>query len=229
MRRTRMALLSALVVTFALIGGGMAEARHSWNGYKWATKDRVVDLYIDFTSVRGAWTSVTGQVVEDWDISERLELDTRPVGQPGAVTVRNANYGPTGWLGVTMVNLDARQRITAARVLLNDWYWRNGFLEGLEDRRQVLCHELGHGFGLDHRVGPSCLNNSAGTLGDYVSPDTHDYEQLDQIYSRVDGYDSGTLGGSSGNTRRARAAQSWVVVHAYPAPDHRPHTTRSQR
>lgn len=219
-RRTRIGLLSALVAMLTLVGGGMAEASNSWNGYKWATADGVVDLRADVSDVQGEWAQVTGAVIADWDNSARINLNTSPDGKQGVVTVRSDDYGATGWLGIAMVSLEGG-RITSGRVLLNDWYWSRGLVEGLPPRQHVLCQEMGHTFGLDHQSqsGRSCMNDHPSELGRWVRPNAHDYEQLDAIYRHPDGYDSGTLEAGSGNPRRARAAHNWMAVHAFPAPD----------
>lgn len=219
MRRTRMTLLSVLLVVFALVGGGIAEANHWWNGYKWATTDGVVDLYTDLSYVKGDWARVTLPVLVDWDRSPRVALGTSPTGRQGVVAIESGNYGASGWLGVAIVKLDSRQRIVDARVRLNDWYWATGRVQGLAARQHVLCQEFGHVLGLDHWLGQSCMNDDPGALGDWVRPARHDYDQLEQIYRGVDDYDSGTLGGTSNPARRARAAQNWRVVHVYPAPE----------
>ncbi|MDQ3932282.1 MAG: hypothetical protein M3252_05530 [Actinomycetota bacterium] len=220
MRFTRMGLIAALVTTLTLMGGSLAEASHWWNGYKWATTDGVVDLYADVSQVQGEWARATGEVIRDWDNAARVEIDTSPAGKQGMVTVRSASYGPNGWLGVAMVSLEGR-RIIGGRVLLNEWYWSNGFVTAPQARQHVFCQEVGHVFGLDHQDAQSCMNDSPSELGRWLHPNAHDYEQLDAIYRQTDGYNSGTLGGSSRNPQRARAAQNWVVVHSYPAPDHR--------
>ncbi len=233
MRRTRIALISALLVVFALTGGGMAQADHAWNDYRWATRDRVVDLYANLSYLRGAWTWVAPPVLSDWDRSERVALGTTPEGKQGVVTVESGDYGASGWLGVAMVRLDSRHRIVAGRVRLNEWYWATGRVRGLRARQHVLCQEFGHVLGLDHVLTASCMNNDPTSVGSWVSPNAHDYDQLEQIYSQPDGYDSGTLAGSSGAASPARAAfnrptypwvsmaplaHNWTVVHVYPAP-----------
>ncbi|MDP8928988.1 MAG: hypothetical protein M3O70_10565 [Actinomycetota bacterium] len=114
MRPTRMRLLAGLVATFTLLGGGLAQANHWWNGYKWATSDDVLDLYADVSDVRGEWARVTGEVITDWDNAARIEIDTSPAGKQGVVTVESASYGPNGWLGVAMVSLQ-RGRIISGR------------------------------------------------------------------------------------------------------------------
>ncbi len=218
MRGIRTGLMSALLVIFVLVGGGVAEADHWWNGYKWATTDGVVDLYADISDVKGEWARVAVPVLVDWDRSPRVALGTSPIGRQGVVTIESGNYGASGWLGVAVVKLDSRRRIVDATVRLNEWYWANGWVQGLAARQHVLCQEFGHVLGLDHRPGRSCMNDDLSVLGDWVRPSFHDYDQLDQIYSKVDGYDSGTLGGSSNPASRARAAQKWRVLHVYPAP-----------
>ncbi len=237
MRRTRTALLSALLVVFALVGGGMAEAKHAWNDYRWATRDREVNLYVDRASLRGQWNWVAPPVLADWDRSERVALGTTPEGKQGVVTVESGDYGASGWLGVAMVRLDSQHRIVAGRVRLNEWYWATGRVRGLRARQQVLCQEFGHVLGLDHQLTDSCMNDDPTSLGSWVSPNAHDYEQLEQLYRAPDGYDSGTLAGSSGAASPARAAnaptrrgislappaRNWTVVHTYPAPGERAH------
>ncbi len=220
-RRTQTGLLSALLVIFALVGGGVAQADHAW--YHWATTDGVVELYADVSAVKGDWVAITGPVLESWNQPppgqpDHVVLTTSPSGSQGMMTVRSGNYGATGWLGIAEVKLDRNLRIVEGRVSLNDWYWRRGAVADSLSRRHVYCQEVGHILGLEHqyRPGDSCMNDEA-QLGQFVQPNSHDFQQLASLYSQRDGYNSGTLGGSASRASRARA-ENWVVVHAFPAP-----------
>lgn len=229
MERTRTSLLSALVVGFALVGGGMAEAKHTWAKHRWATKDGVVDVYADVSDVEGDWTAATAEVLEDWDRSEQIELDRDPAGKQGVLTVSSGTYGPTGWLGVAMIKFDPNQRIAAGRVELNEWYWTIGLVDGQPGRHQVYCQEVGHIFGLGHQSDDSCMNDELSLLGGWRHPNDHDYEQLATIYSVPDGYDSGTSPSTSSSysarscDQQCARSHHWVVVHVFEAPDHRAH------
>ena len=68
----------------------------------------------------------------------------------------------------------------------------------------MICQEIAHDFGLDHQD-ENFSNPNLGTCMDYTSdpegppsnehPNQHDYDQLESIYSHLDGGGGGGGGG----------------------------------
>ena len=106
----------------------------------------------------------------------------------GRVEVCTENYGDSGWLGVTAFRFKDKH-IKSAIVAVNDFYFGNPNIPELDEpyaRRFVMCHELGHALGLDHRSGRSCVNDHVRISRATSDPDRHDYDQLERIYNHED-------------------------------------------
>jgi hypothetical protein len=183
-----------------------AEAEHSWNGYHWARTANPFTLLLG-DNLNETWspylrdvsTRVPTGVSIDWSKSD--VLDTMVVSgksgnakrcQPtrGRNEICNASYGDTGWFGQAALWLNG-QHITQATVKLNDYYFDDDFYDDENFRRRVLCQEVGHTLGLDHQVEAgalSCMNEDGGAISDpnYISPNAHDFEQLEIIYEHLD-------------------------------------------
>ena len=137
------------------------------------------------------WNQALDRAANEWSRSRVLNLNVVPGGtspqacrpDSGRVEVCSANYGETGWLGITGFFFRDRH-IKAAVVGLNDYYFDTPAF-GLDDpkhRLSVTCHELGHSIGLAHRSGNSCM-----VVKDFpTDPDDHDYRQLEEIYEHED-------------------------------------------
>ncbi|MEU0880420.1 hypothetical protein ABZ345_17600 [Lentzea sp. NPDC005914] len=90
----------------------------------------------------------------------------------------NYTYGQNGWRGLAQINL-AGGHIAWGTTKVNDSYsWTSAA------RRHVMCQEVGHDFGLDHQFtnAGSCMDYAGINDPGYVSPNTHDYNQLASIY-----------------------------------------------
>ena len=62
----------------------------------------------------------------------------------------NGDYNKTGWRGINELTY-VNGLITSSRARMNDFYLINNKPDDDPDRAQyVMCHELGHGFGLLH-------------------------------------------------------------------------------
>jgi hypothetical protein len=191
------AMVVAGTLSLVLAMGAPARANHAWSTYHWGRTANPFTLTV-IDSVTGVWDSLLPQVTSDWASSSVLNLSTtggatdlvtRLLCQPnaGRVVVCNANYGPNLWFGLATVWLTGGH-ISQATTQVNDYYFTGSYGNNTA-RRHVLCQEVGHDFGLDHQhVADSCMedNNSRLNLPGAVSPNSHDYQQLQTIYAHLD-------------------------------------------
>lgn len=191
------ASLLALSVASALTPMG-ASADHAWGNYHWARSRNPFTLGLG-DNVSSNWDSYLRVASSDWSVSD--VLDTNVVaGQStvrqcraatGRIEVCNSTYGRTGWLGVASISISG-SHITSANVRLNDTYFNTAQYNTSAWRQLVTCQEVGHTFGLDHQD-ENMANPNLGTCMDYTNspasnqhPNSHDYEELDIIYSHLD-------------------------------------------
>jgi hypothetical protein len=196
-------LVVALVVGAVFgAGRGPASADHGWRDYHWPhsgaeARVRIVD------SVTNEWNATLNQAVDRWNRSVVLrgvidagDLSGRRSCTPARRTVRVCNdaYGTSGdWnrvVGLTTIRADAAGHILEAKVQFNESYLDSNspdfrYLNDPTAWREVVCHELGHAFGLDHNSGNgSCLRAVIAPGGFFPTPNGHDYEQLEINYHR---------------------------------------------
>jgi hypothetical protein len=144
------------------------------------------------------WSDEFAQAVSDWDNGDpdALTLTTETMGydtvcdfEDGIMKVCNLDYGETGWKGLNEYMVDANDIIANSRAKMNEYY-----LAGVEgpERQYVMCHEIGHGFGLAH-TDESFVNANLGNCLDYTNrftdeqilPGTINYERLKDKYGTV--------------------------------------------
>ncbi len=161
-----------------------------------------------------AWETALSGASADWTASRVLDSPVvvgatagrkcRPTS--GRVEVCNAAYGNNGWLGLASV-WSSGGHIVQATVKLNDTYFNTSSYNTPAWRRSVTCQEVGHTFGLDHQSEDPEVN--MGTCMDYhkvpnLSPNQHDYEQLETIYGHLDA--TTTLAASTAASGRGSSA-----------------------
>ena len=184
--------------------GGVADAAHSWGPpYHWARTANPFTLKL-IDSVSSIWDPYLVGASNDWSQSSVLTTTIVTGGSgsvknclptSGRVRVCNAKYGFNGWLGIAQIWITGSEHITQGVVKLNDTYFNTATYNTPAWRRLVLCQEIGHPFGLDHQD-TSFSNPNLGSCMDYTSdpdgppsnehPNTHDYDQLDTIYTHLD-------------------------------------------
>lgn len=201
-----------LLVTLA----NPANADHSWGTYHWArTTNYFVLQVVDSTTP--AWDENLYEALSRWSQASVLAATVTSADDAnnvrkrcamvrGQMRVCNAAYGYNGWLGLATIGIDPNGHIDRGTAKVNDtysWYWTP------EEKNHVMCQEIGHVFGLGHTSedGSSqqtCMDYSTDALSQW--PNAHDYEQLAEMYSHTDSYDSYDDGaGSGGDTGACNA------------------------
>jgi hypothetical protein len=207
-RLLAMAVTTALAI---LVFPAVAQANHSWGNYHWGRTANPFTLKLG-DNVTSAWDSYLQTTSSDW--SRSTVLDTTIVaGQAGnsrrcpatsgRVEVCNDTYGNNGWLGLAQIWISG-SHIVQGIVKVNDTYYNTATYNTPAWRNLVMCQEVGHTLGLDHQD-ENFSNPNLGTCMDYTNnpdsnqhPNSHDYAQLESIYSHLDSVN--TVTGVAGTT-----------------------------
>ena len=203
----RIRLLQCFVIGLLAIAGVLvmqtsAVADHSWGCYHWpkSSNPRVLTLGDNVTS---AWDTYLNTAESDWEQSTVLSLSVVPGKanskncRPGTgkIEVCNSTYGNNGWLGIAQIWVSGCH-ITKGSTKVNDTYFNSPPYNTAPWKRLVMCQEVAHDFGLDHQD-ENFNNGNLGSCMDYTNdpdgppsnehPNSHDFAQLQTIYSHVDG------------------------------------------
>jgi hypothetical protein len=201
----------------------LVQANHRFpRGLHWAREENPFRLEFGNNGLGNAWSPGLNNAVNAWSRAKTLEA--RSVAgkagnpkqcnlTPGRVEVCAANYGRTGWVGITRFRTRG-EHITAATIRLNDYYQSNPRqfpeISTAKARRATVCHEMGHTLGLAHGGGASfktsCMYIDASINIDH--PNRHDIAEIDDIYRHTDGFTSAD----------ARAASVSAAVAEPPLP-----------
>jgi len=203
--------------------GSVLYASHSWGGYHWARTSNPFTLKVG-DNVSSTWDAYLDEAIEDWSLSSVLDLQkvtggTKPKPcrpTSGRIEACSARYGNTGWLGIAQIWITGGVHITQAVTKVNDTYFNSAPYNTPAWRRLVMCQEIAHDFGLDHQD-ENFDNPNLGSCMDYTSdpdgppsnehPNSHDYDQIDDIYAHVDGT---TTVGQSTASRKAPPAMGQI-------------------
>ena len=200
--KVRKYLTIVVVVSILVIVSAQAQAEHSWSTYHWARTANPIPLQVvdsvtddwqfEFETALGEWNDDLGVLnmsVSSADDSKKVRRRCNAVS--GQMRVCNNAYGANGWLGLASINLDGSGHITKGTAKMNDTY--SSYWQDPDQKRHVMCQEIGHVFGLGHTTEDG---SSQDTCMDYsdsptsISPNGHDYSQLESIYAHFDGYNS---------------------------------------
>jgi hypothetical protein len=208
----RVICAAALFAVVAAFNAATASANHSWNGYHWARTSNPFTVRLG-DNVSGAWDAMLRTASSDWSQSTVLDTSvvaggTKPKScrpTSGRVEICSARYGNTGWLGVAQIWISGKH-ITQGTVKNNDYYFGNSSYayNNSAEMQHVICQEIGHTFGLDHQDESgislnTCMDyyhNTSASDTKSTHPNAHDYDELETIYSHLDG--SSTLGAGAG-------------------------------
>ena len=195
--RGRFFVLGAVAALFFALGASPAAASHSWGSYHWARTANpfTVPLGDNVTNTAYSnWEGALGEASSDWTASSVLNspVTAGQAGNPkrcgatnGRIEACNARYGPNGWLGLAQI-WTSGNHIVKATAKVNDTYFDgNQATYDYDAERQVMCQEVGHGYGLGHQDESGADLNTCMDYSDALDnphPNAHDYEQLETIY-----------------------------------------------
>jgi hypothetical protein len=195
----RRLVVAVVVSSVFVVLPGILLASHSWGGYHWARTANPFTLKLG-DNVSSDWDSYLQTTSEDWSVSDVLGTvvvagQSNPKsckGTSGRVEVCSSRYGNNGWLGLAQIWVSGKH-ITQGIVKVNDFYFSTATYNKPAWRNLVMCQEVGHTLGLDHQD-ENFNNTPLGTCMDYSNdpepnqhPNSHDYDQLRDIYSHLDG------------------------------------------
>lgn len=195
-------------------------ADHAWGNYHWARSSNPLRLDVG-DNVSSVWDGHLDSAIADWNQSRVLSFtkvtggtsskNCRPTA--GRIEVCSDSYGNNGWLGIAQIWVSG-SHITQAITKVNDFYFSRQPYDHPDWRQLVMCQEIAHDVGLDHQD-EDFDNPNLGSCMDYTSdpdgppdntrPNKHDYDQLEAIYSHLDGGGGG--GGGRGNGRGGGAGR----------------------
>lgn len=146
-------------------------------------------------SLTSDWYDYFDTAVRDWNACPALHLavstiapDPECSAMNGKMKVCNAEYGLTSWTGLNEVYFEGNGAYIVSSVAkMNESYLKRS---SIGERQYVMCHEIGHGFGLPHRD-ENTNNPDLGTCLDYTrrpennsKPDEQDFSNLIEIYGQ---------------------------------------------
>ncbi len=164
--------LCALLAFFGL--ATTAHASHfnglHWQGLNTERTIRVADC------VGPRWDAPLRDAVGAWNSSAYIYMKVVPCDQSHRIKVRTV-YNTNMGAGKATYSYSGNH-FSSATVLLNN-------ARDHDVERGIVCHELGHTLGLDHRAETSSCMLAVLRPSDSNRPDTHDYGALRQGYSHL--------------------------------------------
>lgn len=178
MKKRTLAIL-VLALTAGLAAGTVARAGHV-SACSGATAYHQPSLEIRHKNnavdgVRRYFTIIQGRNAR-WD---SLTCLTFLASSTPVLNEYAANYGATGWLGLTSLESISSCHINKASIKLNRYYLDSPSYTD-STIAKIACHEIGHTLGLSHSASTtSCMNHSSTS----ISPDAHDVDTIRSIYA----------------------------------------------
>ena len=174
-----------------------AGATNAWSNYHWARTANPFTIKV-VDSMTTSWDDNLDIAISDWNASSVMNV-AKEAGSTttsirrrcptvsGKVRACNYTYGNNGWLGLAQIWVSG-SHITQGTAKMNDTYLASSSYTET-NRQQVVCQEIGHDWGLDHQDTSGADLNTCMDYDDNLSnpsPNAHDYQQLETIYTHLD-------------------------------------------
>lgn len=159
-----------------------SDGSHQWGPYHWTKPQNEERKIIIRDSTTDSWATKLPNAISDWGQSSKFRF-VKQQAATDATTRQQCSF-PDHYGRVHVCNYSyswsdagrADIRVNSANHIQKGWAkLNNSTSDSL--RRSVICHELGHTLGLDHRSATSsCMYGASDAFPNY--PDNHDYDQL---------------------------------------------------
>ncbi len=224
LRRLASGVLGVTWALMLLLPSDATAYNHQWNKYHWTktSPDQLVLKVGDCLGshpVQGAsWSSILNNVlfhsysswtdpdidIDNWSGAGSTNLGLGLVGcddKAANIKSYSDNYGDNGWLGLASIwiYVGKDKHIARGETKVNDYYIVDPSYDGFDqdiEWQHVLCQEIGHTFGVDHVVDPTCMNTETRPLR-FPEPYTGDQVLLNSS-SMYGHYHTGSGGGGGG-------------------------------
>ncbi len=208
-------------------------ASHSWANYHWARTTPQFTLNVG-DNLTTSWKSFLAQASNDWNSPEVFGASSTPLltaivaGSStqrrcamvaGTTQVCNSKYGNNGWLGLASINIVDGEHITQGTAKMNDSYFNTSKYNNPNEKLHVMCQEIAHTFGLNHQSTDGSSQNSCmdyfsntgvnATSAASTRPNAHDFEELNAIYSHLDGTTTAALLAAAAPSESTDDPNSW--------------------
>jgi hypothetical protein len=203
-RMKRFAALLALAACLVGATASSALANHSWSTYHWGRTANPFTVNVGNNMTTADWSSHLTAASADWNrstvaknqlVAGAAKGKCRPT--TGRDEVCNGSYGNNGWLGLATIWLSGGH-IVQGTVKVNDTYFNQSYYNNPNEKRHVVCQEIGHTWGLDHQdeSGASlntCMDyfSNTGANANSTTSTTVNQGDLDQLLCI---YDAGSNG-----------------------------------
>ena len=196
----RLCIICCIYFVTIVLSTVLVSAQNHSKDIKWPQKDGKGGLHVTIiNSLSPSLQPLLASTVRTWEYGSPLHpaiaVDLKTEATYGcprsmdAIRVCDNDYGKTGWAGFEVAVSNNDGFIQMSLVRINTHYLKS---TNLVYNRYVMCHELGHAFGLDHQD-ENFNNENVGSCMDYtrkhqdsLAPNVFDWQALLNTYGKLD-------------------------------------------